>query len=332
MLVFVAADRQRLEELVQATAEYLAWKSMADEKVVLNLTPFQQGQVDTKLRHADETVGLRLAEAYHWLLVPVQPESTSPMDLEVVRLNGAGTVAARASTKLVRDNHLNTVYTPVLLRLQLDRVPLWPDGHMRISELWESLARYLYLPRLKDRSVLERAAVEGPGQLLWEMEGFALADGYDEGTRRYLGLVCGGSAGRPVSAVTGTTLVIKPEIAILQAKADAASTTEAEPFGVSEVELEMVRDGEPSDPALNPVVRLRRFHGTARLDAQRLNRDVARLTQEVVEHLTGLVGTDVEVSVEIQATNEDGFPDDVVRTVSENARTLHLLSHGFEER
>ena len=62
------------------------------------------------------------------------------------------------------------------------------------------------------------------------------------------------------------------------------------------------------------------------------NRDVARLTQEVVEHLTGLVDTDVEVTLEVQATNQDGFPDDIVRTVSENARTLHLLSHGFEER
>ena len=135
---------------------------------------------------------LRLAEAYHWLVVPVQPDPSDPVDLEVVRLNGAGSVAARASAKLVRDNHLNTVYTPVLLRLQLDRVPLWPDGHIRVSELWESLARYPYLPRLKDRVVLERAVAQGPGQLLWEMEGFALADGYDESTGRYLGLVCGG--------------------------------------------------------------------------------------------------------------------------------------------
>jgi predicted AAA+ superfamily ATPase len=64
MLMFVAADRQRLDELLLAAAEYLAWKSIAAEKVELNLTPFQQGQVETKLRHADETVDLRLAEAY----------------------------------------------------------------------------------------------------------------------------------------------------------------------------------------------------------------------------------------------------------------------------
>lgn len=331
MLVFVAADRQRLEELVQAGAEYLAWKSILDDKVALNLTPFQQGQVDTKLRHADETVGLRLAEAYHWLVVPVQPESTLPVDLDVVRLNGAGTVAARASAKLVRDNHLNTVYTPVLLRLQLDRVPLWPDGHIRVSELWESIARYPYLPRLKDRGVLEAAAAQGPGQLLWEMEGFALAEGYDEGTQRYLGLVCGGSTARPVSSATGTTLVVKPEIALRQATADVASSAAAEPSDVSRDELTTFRDDGSSEPAAPPAVRLRRFHGSARLDPQRLNRDAARLTQEVVEHLTGLVGTDVEVSVEIQAANQDGFPDDVVRTVSENAQALHFASHGFEE-
>ena len=135
-----------------------------------------------------------------------------------------------------------------------------------------------------------------------------------------------------MSAVTGTTLLVKPEVAILQAKADAALVTEAEPSGVSVAGPEMVRDGEPSGSAPTSVVRLRRFHGTARLDPQRLNRDIARLTQEVVEHLTGLVDTDVEVTLEVQATNQDGFPDDIVRTVSENARTLHLLSHRFEER
>ena len=79
------------------------------------------------------------------------------------------------------------------------------------------------------------------------------------------------------------------------------------------------------------AMRPRRFHGSARLDPQRLNRDVARLTQKVVEHPTGLVGTAVEVTVEIQATHQDGFPEDVVRMVSENAHGLHLLSHGFEE-
>ena len=67
------------------------------------------------------------------------------------------------------------------------------------------------------------------------------------------------------------------------------------------------------------------------LDPTRLNRDFGRLAQEVIQHLTSLMGTNVEVTVEIRATNSDGFPDATVRTVSENARTLRFTSHEFEE-
>ena len=332
MLMFVAADRQRLDELLLAAAEYLAWKSIAAEKVELNLTPFQQGQVETKLRHADETVDLRLAEAYHWLLVPMQPEAAGAVDFDVVRLNGVGSLAKRVSDKLVRDNHLNLVYTPVLLRLQLDRIPLWPDGHIRVADLWENLARYPYLPRLRDRAVLERTVADGPRQLLWESEGFAVADGLDESTGRYLGLVCGGAMGRPAGDSTGTTLLVTPEVALRQAKADAPLATAAEPSGFTPEGALRIQDADAASPIAIPAQRLRRFHGTAQLDPQRVNRDVARLTQELIEHLTSLVSTDVEVTMEIQASNPDGFPEDVVRTVSENAHALHLASHGFEER
>ena len=75
-----------------------------------------------------------------------------------------------------------------------------------------------------------------------------------------------------------------------------------------------------------------RFHGIARVDPQRVNRDVAALAQEIVGHLTALVDADVEITVEIHATSFDGFAEDVVRTVNENARTLGLPSYGFEER
>jgi len=62
-----------------------------------------------------------------------------------------------------------------------------------------------------------------------------------------------------------------------------------------------------------------------------MNRDFGKVAQEVVQHLTSLVGTDVEVTVEVRATSADGFPDQVVRTVTENARTLKFTSHEFEK-
>lgn len=48
-------------------------------------------------------------------------------------------------------------------------------------------------------------------------------------------------------------------------------------------------------------------------------------------HPAGLVGAQVTVMVEIEADIPAGVPDHVVRTVTENARTLRFKSQGFEQ-
>jgi hypothetical protein len=46
-----------------------------------------------------------------------------------------------------------------------------------------------------------------------------------------------------------------------------------------------------------------RFHGSVSLDATRVGRDAGRIADEVVSHLTALVGSDVKVTLEIEAQN-----------------------------
>ena len=75
---------------------------------------------------------------------------------------------------------------------------------------------------------------------------------------------------------------------------------------------------------------VRRFYGTVRLDPTRVGRDASRIADEVIAHLTGLVGAEVNVTLEINATLQNGAPEQVVRTVTENGRTLKFTSQGFE--
>jgi len=75
----------------------------------------------------------------------------------------------------------------------------------------------------------------------------------------------------------------------------------------------------------------RRFHGTVVLDESRVGRDAGRIAEEVIAHLTGLVGTKVTVTLEVEAEIPAGVPDHVVRTVTENSRTLKFTSQGFEK-
>jgi hypothetical protein len=51
----------------------------------------------------------------------------------------------------------------------------------------------------------------------------------------------------------------------------------------------------------------------------------------VLQHLTGLVGGEVRIALEIEAEFPDGAPEKLVRDVSENCRTLKFDRYGFEE-
>jgi hypothetical protein len=67
-----------------------------------------------------------------------------------------------------------------------------------------------------------------------------------------------------------------------------------------------------------------------RLDSARVGRDASRIADEVIAHLLGQMGAEVAVSLEIDARLPNGASDHLVRTVTENSRTLKFDSHGFE--
>ncbi len=87
--------------------------------------------------------------------------------------------------------------------------------------------------------------------------------------------------------------------------------------------------GETTTPG--PVPGPKRFHGSVTLDPTRVGRDAGRIADEVIAHLGGLVGSEVKVTLEIEANIPSGAPENVVRTVTENSRTLKFKDHGFEE-
>jgi hypothetical protein len=74
----------------------------------------------------------------------------------------------------------------------------------------------------------------------------------------------------------------------------------------------------------------KRFYGTVHVDPARVGRDAGRIADEVIAHLVGLVGSQVRVTLEIEGDFASGVSDHVVRTVTENGRTLKFTSLGFE--
>ena len=51
----------------------------------------------------------------------------------------------------------------------------------------------------------------------------------------------------------------------------------------------------------------------------------------MINHLSTVDNCDVELSLEVSADAKDGFPQETVRTVSENCRTLRVENFGFEK-
>ena len=156
-LVFLAADKMRLQDLDEAVRRFLAWESILAEKEALNLDPHQVRQAETQKQAADGAVTARLPETYQWLLVPEQANPQAAINWQAIRLSGGDALAVRASKKLRSDESLVTSLGSTILRKHLDDVPLWRGEHVAVKQLVEDFARYLYLPRLAGPEVLVQA-------------------------------------------------------------------------------------------------------------------------------------------------------------------------------
>lgn len=323
-LVFLAADRTRLAELESAVRTYLAWKSIEDDRVSLNLDAFQSNQAKEKRERANETVRSRIPETYQWLLVPTQGTPTGEVEWQEIRLQGQDPLAVRASKKLRNDELLLTQLGPIRLRMELDGIPLWRGDHVGVKQLSEDFAQYLYLPRLRDSDVLIEAVQEGPSLTTWSTETFAYAEGWDEARGRYRGLQ-GGQRVRVI--LDADSVVVKPEAAIRQLDAERSQRPETDKEG----ETGPGESKVPPEPKEEGRRAPRRFHGSVSLDPTRLGRDAGKIAEEVAQHLAGLVNAKLEVTLEISADIPDGVPENIVRTITENCRTLKFKTHGFEE-
>ena len=273
---------------------------------------------------SDNAVGLRLAEAYKHAVVPRQDDPTGAVALDVVLLDQQGSVAQRVSRKLISQGNLAVQFPPVMLRLKLDNelASRWEDGHVSVSQLWEDFAKYLYLPRLRDQEVLLSTIEAGPSSTVWQSEGFAVAVGVDEGAGRYLGL----TAGFHPFPLTPTALLVKPEFATSQMENEAETPGEPPGPGGGEPGAE---DDEDT-PELPPAVRV--FRGSISLDDARPVRHFGDISKEILDHFASQVGIDLDVQIIITAENQDGFTDHIIRTITENARTLKFDDGaGFSE-
>ncbi|MGQ9725322.1 MAG: DUF499 domain-containing protein, partial [Tepidimonas sp.] len=258
-LVFLAADKLRLQDLDEALRKYLAWTSILAEKDALDLSPFQVRQAETQKQAADAAVTARLPETYQWLLVPEQKTPQAAVEWHALRLSGADALAVRASKKLRSEELLVARLGSTILRRHLDEVPLWRGDHVAVRQLVEDFACYLYLPRLSGPEVLVQAVRDGVALLTWQSDTFAYAESFDAASGRYRGLRAGQSI---ALGADDAGLVVKPDVARRQLDAELPPTPSPSPVPPPVPDA----GGQAPSSASPTPAPLRRFHGTVSLD------------------------------------------------------------------
>ena len=161
MIIFVAPDTEHWSPLESEVRQYLSWDSIVGDADALNLDAHQRREAGRGKTQSNKTVDLRLNEAYCWLLVPTQ-DGTNPIEWEATRMPGPQENPVAKSVQKVRsDEQLIREWSPALLKMELDRWLWKEEPHIGLKRVWDCLATYLYMPRLRNSDVLLGAVREG---------------------------------------------------------------------------------------------------------------------------------------------------------------------------
>ncbi len=321
VVVFIAAETRQLDNLEGAMRRALAWDGIVRETERLNLTQSDSALAKAKLVEANQTVKTCLAEAWCYLLYPTQTAADADVTWISGKVPAQDGILGRASKRLVDEEGLLPELGPARLDRELQRFIWKGKDHLSLKDIWEYLNRYNYLPRLKNRSVLVRtiqSSIDGllPGP-------FAYAESWDETARIYRGLVIDNAASAQVT-IDSDSLIVRPDVAEVHRPPPEPSVDPGNnpPSGG---ETEPRPDDSGRKPETNPT----RFTGTVVISSDRPVREFHRVFEAVVEQLTNIPGSQVTLTLEIDADVLSGLDRDKVRTLTENTNTLGFLERSI---
>ena len=345
-LLFLAPDVNAAPTLLDQVRRYLAWQSILEEADALNLDKHNEKEARKNCNDAGNRVEGSIKETYRFLLAPMQdPDSASgsaKVTWEDEQLTLAGSTYERAIDSVTKAREwIIRSWAPTHLRSLLLKW-FWKDDRpsAATNKVWQDTCRYLYMPRLASSDVFLETIRDGLMSKEWF--GYAAAEptpGFYEG----LLLERIGSA-----YLDDTSVLVHPEVAAKALPKPAEPTTD--PTEKSSPSVDQLpppfRPTEPrpgrgastasgvggSAPAANAP--LRRFHGTADIDPRDPIASFTEIVQNVIEHFTAQYGTEVTISLDIEARRPrdgGGFDGKIIRIARENATTLKFKTAEFEE-
>jgi len=333
-LIFLAPDYDVFSRLIDQATSYLAWSSIVSdidgEKLVLDTIQVKQAQKQKS--DADATLLRMIRDCYKWLITPSEEflRGKPSLKWEAVAVSTtAPNLVAEIENKLREEDWLITEWSPIHL-VNLLQQWYFKDGVGEVSALkvWQDCCHYLYLPRLANSHVFERAVTQG----IETEDFFGFASGKDGD--KYLGFAFGRNS---LISLDANALLIAKNVAA-EFKSRIIPPAATPPVPGSEPGKPVPGTPDISQPTNQPVsghgeaeqAVKKQFYATIKLDPVKAKMAFSTIVDEVVEQFSAKVGVDVTISVEIQATSRDGFDDATQRTVKENCNVLKFGSAEFE--
>jgi uncharacterized protein len=334
-LVFIAPDHGSLARARDCVRTALAWNSIVEDVKGkrLNIDGLQEEQAKKELQSAEDVLPRVARECYKWLLCPVQatPADRQPT-IEAFPLNTSGSAFGVEIQRVCHDNELViSAWSPIHLRDTLKKL-YWKEGKDIVGAMafWEDMQRYLYLPRLKDRHVLEQAVVKGASSKDFFGTAYGRTDkGFD-----------GFKFGDANIQFDDTLLLIEPEAARLY-EANLPASTKSNSGVVDGVSPEPT--GVPGQSALfGPMIsgsdsistiasgKAKSFYGSVEVNPITAKMRLMQLVEEIISNLAVDPQAELRITVEINADFPNGATDQIKRAVSENAKSLGFKTSTWE--
>lgn len=329
-LLFVAADEAGLGNAREAMRKALAWSEILSDKE--RRKQLTEGQIkDSEERAKTHRDGAEKAVRAAWshIFYPVRSETPGkPFDLEhsLLVARDRPAIPPAVYDKVKADGI-------VLERLGAERLwlalgPIWPADrpHLPLSEVTGWFAEYPYLPKLRDKVVLQTAIRDAVAKLAPD---FGYADGYDEHAGRYRNLVW--ARNPPDIPAPGAVLVCAADA--LAQVAETAQKPPADGGAIGQPPGPKITHGgaAPSPPLEAERHRPRRFYGSVEIDTARPVKAFDTIFNAVVMELQRAPGAKVKLTLEIEGEAPGGFADEDVSVIRDNAKQLKFRaeSTGF---
>ena len=315
-LLFLAPDYGSLARLKECIRAALAWASIVEDvaNMRLVLDTLQAAQAKRELQVADAVLPRAARECFKWLLCPSQENPRGKATVESFPLNTGSELLGAEVERVCTDNELVIpVWSPVHLHARLKDL-YWKADKPAVSAslFFEDTLRYLYLPRLKTRSVLEQAILKGAGS----PDFFGSA--YGSSGTDYVGFQFGASNVQ----FDDTLLLIEPAAAAVYARQHLPPVVvPPPPVVVGPVVVGPV-------PIVKPQANS--FFGSASVPASAAKVRLMQIADEIIAVLVSDPTAEIVIRVEIEAKFPGGVQDQTKRSVSENARQLAFKNAEWE--